>query len=76
MQVCVIKFRKIDVYSGFVLGRAHNDDGRPTCMNDDFAFRYVRIYPGINSRAELVTLPKARALLALGQMCDIISTFF
>ena len=24
--------------------------------NDDFALRYVRIYPGINSRAELVTL--------------------
>ena len=25
-------------------------------MEDDFAFRYVRIYPGVNSRAELVTL--------------------
>ena len=25
-------------------------------MNDDFALRYVRIYPGVNSRAELVTL--------------------
>ena len=24
--------------------------------NDDFALRYVRIYPGVNSRAELVTL--------------------
>ncbi len=23
---------------------------------DDFALRYVRIYPGVNSRAELVTL--------------------
>ncbi len=25
-------------------------------MEDDFALRYVRIYPGVNSRAELVTL--------------------
>ncbi len=25
-------------------------------MEDDFAFRYARIYPGVNSRAELVTL--------------------
>ncbi len=25
-------------------------------MEDDFAFRYIRIYPGVNSRAELVTL--------------------
>ena len=24
--------------------------------NDDFALRYVRIYPGVNSRTELVTL--------------------
>ncbi len=24
--------------------------------NDDFGLRYVRIYPGVNSRAELVTL--------------------
>ena len=24
--------------------------------NDDFALRYVRIYPGVSSRAELVTL--------------------
>ena len=24
--------------------------------NDDFALRYARIYPGVNSRAELVTL--------------------
>ena len=24
--------------------------------NDDFALRYVRIYPGVNSRVELVTL--------------------
>ena len=33
---------------------------RPTSnvhdMADDFALRYVRIYPGVNSRAELVTL--------------------
>ena len=28
----------------------------PTCLEDDFALRYVRIYPGVNSRAELVTL--------------------
>ncbi len=26
-------------------------------MEDDFALRYARIYPGVNSRAELVTLP-------------------
>ena len=26
-----------------------------TCMEDDFALRYVRIYPRVNSRAELVT---------------------
>ncbi len=25
-------------------------------MEDDFALRYARIYPGVNSRAELVTL--------------------
>ncbi len=25
-------------------------------MKDDFTFRYARIYPGVNSRAELVTL--------------------
>ena len=25
-------------------------------MKDDFALRYVRIYPNVNSRAELVTL--------------------
>ncbi len=25
-------------------------------MEDDFALRYVRIYPGVNSREELVTL--------------------
>ena len=25
-------------------------------MNDDFALRYVRIYPGVNNREELVTL--------------------
>ncbi len=25
-------------------------------MEDDFALRYVRIYPGVNRRAELVTL--------------------
>ncbi len=25
--------------------------------NDDFALRYVHIYPGVNRRAELVTLP-------------------
>ncbi len=25
-------------------------------MEDDIALRYVRIYPGVNSRAELVTL--------------------
>ncbi len=24
-------------------------------MEDDFAIRYVRIYPGVNSREELVT---------------------
>ena len=30
----------------------HND----VIMEDDFALRYVRIYPGVNSRAELVTL--------------------
>ena len=41
--------------------------------NDDFALRYVRIYPGVNSRAELVTLapglrPERRfAPLAWGQ---------
>ena len=29
--------------------------------NDDFALRYVRIYPSVNSRAELVTLaPRLR----------------
>ena len=28
--------------------------------NDDFALRYVRIYPGVNSRAELVTLAPAK----------------
>ena len=33
-----------------------NDENRPTSMEDDFALRYVRIYPGVNSRAELVTL--------------------
>ena len=33
-------------------------------MEDDFALRYVRIYPGLNSRAELVTL--APALRAVG----------
>ncbi len=25
-------------------------------MEDDFALRYVRIYPGVKNRAELVTL--------------------
>ncbi len=25
-------------------------------MEDDFALRYARIYPGVNSRVELVTL--------------------
>ncbi len=31
--------------------------------NDDFALRYVRIYPSVNSRAELVTLaPGFRAV--------------
>ena len=29
---------------------------RPLLMGDDFAFRYARIYPGVNSRAELVAL--------------------
>ena len=41
-------------------------------MVDNFALRYVRIYPGVNSRVELVTLaPSLRcerrfALLARG----------
>ncbi len=36
-------------------------------MEDDFALRYVRIYPGVNSRAELVTLAQRRfAPLARG----------
>ena len=46
--------------------------------NDDFALRYVRIYPGVNSRAELVTLaPGLRserrfAPLARGQYGDLL----
>ncbi len=40
---------------------AHNDENHPTSnvhyiMEDDFALRYVRIYQGVNSRADLVTL--------------------
>ncbi len=39
---------------------AHNDKNRRSSfaheMEDDFALRYVRIYPGVNSRAELVNL--------------------
>ncbi len=40
---------------------AHNDENHPTStgyyiMEDYFALRYARIYPGVNSRAELVTL--------------------
>ncbi len=35
-------------------------------MEDDFALRYVRIYLGVNCRAELVTL----APLALGQLLN------
>ena len=36
-------------------------------MGDDFALRYARIYPGVNRRAELVTLtpglrPERRAV--------------
>ena len=34
--------------------------------NDDFALHYVRIYPGVNSRAELVTLAPGKALRAVG----------
>ncbi len=43
-------------------------------MEDDFALRYVRIYPGVNIRAELVTVapglrPERRfAPLARGQI--------
>ena len=51
--------------------------------NDDFALRYVRIYPGVNSRAELVTLapglrPERRfAPLARGQYAhDNTGTYF
>ncbi len=46
-------------------------------MEDDFALRYVRNYPGVNSRAELVTLapglrPERRfAPLARGQLKSI-----
>ncbi len=32
----------------------------------DFALRCVRFYPGVNSRAELVTLARAYAPLARG----------
>ncbi len=50
-------------------------------MEDDFAIRYVRIYPVINSRAELVTLapglrperhfePLARGLLIPAAFID------
>ncbi len=31
-------------------------------MNDDFALRYVRIYPGVNNREELVTLAQGLRL--------------
>ncbi len=31
--------------------------------NDDFALRYVRIYPGVNSRAESVTLAQAKFMI-------------
>ena len=30
--------------------------------NDDFVLRYVRIYPGVNNRAEIVTLAPLRAV--------------
>ena len=32
-------------------------------MEDEFALRYVRIYPCVNSRAELVTLAEGLCLL-------------
>ena len=49
-------------------------------MEDDFALRYARTYPGVNSRAELVTLalglrperhfaPLARGLFRLFEKC-------
>ncbi len=40
--------------------------------NDDLALRYVRIYPGVKSRAELATLALALlapGLLSIGLMC-------
>ena len=52
--------RTLDSRSG--LTHAHNFNDLPTSMTlkskmvDNFVLRYVRIYPGVNSRAELVTL--------------------
>ena len=47
--------------------------------NDDFALRYVRIYPGVNSRAELVTLAPGltpgTALRAVGSGIIYYSSF-
>ena len=57
---------------------SHNDENHPTStvhyiMEDDFAPRYVRIYPGVNSRAELVTLaPGLRLERAVGSGITII----
>ena len=41
-------------------------------MEDDFAIRYARIYPGVNSRAELVTLaPGLRPRRWLGDKLNV-----
>ena len=45
-------------------------------MEDDFALSYVCIYPGVNSRAELVThaqgLRPERRLALLAQVQDVV----
>ncbi len=38
-------------------------------MEDDLALRYVRIYPGVNSRAELVTLAPGVSAVGSGTNC-------
>jgi hypothetical protein len=41
-------------------------------MEDDFALRYVRIYPGVNNQAELVTL---RATPGIGSLIRVTYPF-
>ena len=45
--------------------------------NDDFALRYVRIYPGVNSRAELVRNPRPKSSpIRHSKKCYISVTIF